>query len=66
MVIDHDPVFCKKPWRCSCGHYNYNISCDLCGKTEDVVNYKDPCEECKFRKTKTSEINWRVRDDVKY
>lgn len=66
MVTEHIPVFCKKPWKCTCGCYNYDtIACVQCGKTEDMANYADPCEECEYRKKKM-EIDWLVRDNVKY
>lgn len=67
MVTEHDPVFCKKPWKCTCGRYNYDtIACAQCGKTEDMAKYIDPCEVCEFKKERKVEIDWRVRDNVKY
>lgn len=67
MVVDHDPVFCKKTWKCSCGVYNYNtIACIQCGKTEAIVKYENPCEECQFKKKKVQDIDWMVHDNVCY
>lgn len=67
MVTEHDPVFCKKPWKCSCGFYNYEVPyCVQCGKTEDVVKYRSPCEDCECKKDKKMEIDWHVRDNVRY
>ena len=67
MVIDHDPVFCKKPWKCSCGVHNYGtIACIQCGTSEEVVKYQNPREECQFKKKRPQAVDWMVRDNVRY
>lgn len=69
MSTEHKPVFPRKEfWKCSCGHVNFyeTYTCIQCGKSETMVTYSDPCDRCCLCKEKKVEIDWLVRDTVRY